>query len=109
MDFGNEAKLISALCRARRDGALASRVGGRLAALVQHHGQRPRPAAPALAPAPRPARASWWAGGPTPGTRVRILPLALLSCVALGKALRALEPRFPPVFLVRGDGAGKRL
>lgn len=53
MDFGNDAKLISALCRARRDGAPASRVGGSRAELVQHHGQRP-----AALPAPRPARAA---------------------------------------------------
>lgn len=44
------------------------------------------------------------AGVPTPGTCVGILPLALLSCVALGKALGALEPRFPPAFLVGAVG-----
>lgn len=43
----------------------------------------------------------------TLGTSVGILPLALLSCVALGKSLGALGPQFPPVFLVGGDEAGK--
>lgn len=64
----------------------------------------------ALRPCPRLApHGPHEAGVPTPGTCVGILPLALLSCVALGKALRALEPWFPPAFLVGADGAGKGL
>lgn len=72
-------------------------------AAVQHHGERPRGLFPGV----------WWARvgqlcrRMTLGTSVGILPLALLSCVALGKSLGALGPQFPPVFLVGGDEAGK--
>lgn len=73
-------------------------------ALVQHHGQRPRPRFPALAQA---HLAEWgsfanedaWSLEPWVG----ILPLALVSCVGLGIFLRALEPQFPPAAFLGGE------